>query len=507
MRSGRTLSIGIAATLTVCLLLWPSATPQIQERGKPPAEDIDDLDRGPLVLEGAAPDMAIIYTGQVEGYVEPCGCPVNPAGGLARRAGYLKLFRDKFPETTVVLADTGNFAGAPDSAGRFKTQNLIEGMGTMKYDVLNVGPRELGDGIARFRTVSENANLSFINANFVYRDNGEPLLPPFDIKEYTLSAGRKVKVGFLGLNSYDSSFAKETPEGRVVIMREPVEATRKFVPGLRARVDMVVLLGNLSPRDLTAILAAEEGIDIALVSYGVRVSNGALETIRDVPVFYAGDQGKRLGEVRVRFREGEPPVFFGSHVYLTKRYPAEPGLQQLIDKTIVQVNRINEMKAAGAAGAASAGSTSAAAAPGRSPERRGGNPGVPARGATATPPVPAFLTAVSCANCHPDAHDIWYRSHHARAFDTLVQADQDYNPECVKCHVTGYEQPQGFLNARQTPDLVNVQCEACHGNATDHVADLQKPFGNVPPRQCYTCHTKENSPDFVFFKYWNMIKH
>jgi hypothetical protein len=52
-----------------------------------------------------------------------------------------------------------------------------------------------------------------------------------------------------------------------------------------------------------------------------------------------------------------------------------------------------------------------------------------------------------------------------------------------------------------------VQCEACHGNAFDHVQDPQRPFGNVPPRDCFTCHTKENSPDFVFFKYWQMIKH
>ena len=30
-------------------------------------------EQGPLVADGAAPDLALIYTGGVVGYVEPCG--------------------------------------------------------------------------------------------------------------------------------------------------------------------------------------------------------------------------------------------------------------------------------------------------------------------------------------------------------------------------------------------------------------------------------------------------
>lgn len=36
----------------------------------PPA---DPADMGPLVATGAPPDLALIYTGGVVGYVEPCG--------------------------------------------------------------------------------------------------------------------------------------------------------------------------------------------------------------------------------------------------------------------------------------------------------------------------------------------------------------------------------------------------------------------------------------------------
>ena len=119
----------------------------------------------------------------------------------------------------------------------------------------------------------------------------------------------------------------------------------------------------------------------------------------------------------------------------------------------------------------------------------------------------AYLTAPQCKSCHEVEYSIYENSAHAHAFETLVRENQDYNAECIRCHVTGFETPRGFVNARLTPEMANVQCEACHGNASQHVLAPDKPYGSVPPRTCFTCHTKENSPDFVFFKYWDMIKH
>ncbi len=420
----------------------------------------------------------------------------------------MKLFEEKFPKTHVIMADTGDYSGDPDEAGRVKTHNLIEGMGMIGYDVINLGERELALGIAEFRKLTENSHLNFINANIVYRDTGEPFVPPHLVKEYTAASGRTVKVGFLGLNSLNSSFAKETPEGRVLVMRDPAATARKYVPALKDKVDLLVLLGNLSQRDLGTVLGAAPGIHVALLSYGARLStNGMIEQVEGVPTFYGGDQGKRLAEVRITFPQiTSAPGFYISPITLTKRYPEDPALQALIDRTVAKVNEINKTKAGGA-GAPVAARGSPARAGGPHEIARRGEAAGSAGAAGETAPGKPFLTATACATCHSKEHEIWYASAHARAFDTLVKANQDFNPECVKCHVTGSDQAEGFLNARQTPDLINVQCEACHGNGSEHIRVPQAPFGKVAPRQCFTCHTKENSPDFVFFKYWDKIKH
>lgn len=60
--------LSIAMILPV-LLSGPAAR-QISLEKVPPAGEPDE---GPLVAPGEAPDLVLLYTGGVVGYVEPCG--------------------------------------------------------------------------------------------------------------------------------------------------------------------------------------------------------------------------------------------------------------------------------------------------------------------------------------------------------------------------------------------------------------------------------------------------
>ena len=400
------------------------------------------------------------------------------------------------------MLDTGDFSGDDNEPGRIKTQNLIEGMGSIGYDAVNVGEREMAGGVPAFMAKVAASKIPFTSASFVYRDTGEPLFAPFAIKSYALPGGRSIKIGYIGLATFNSAFARPAAGDRVVIMRRPAEALKASLEAVRRRVDTVVVLANLGLRDLEEALKGAPGVDLVLASAGGRVSpGGTLEPLGGSTVFYAGDQGKRMGEVRLTFGQGASkaaPSMRGTHVWLTRRYPSEPKLQGLIDATIARVNEANRRLALSAPAAP-------VAAAGGIPSGRSSQ--APAASDTGPTTHKPFLTSGACQGCHLDATAIYGGSAHARAFDTLREAKQEYNPECVSCHVTGFNEPEGFINAHQTPALVNVQCEACHGNAAEHVRDPQKPFGAVPPRRCFTCHTKENSPDFVFYKYWQLIKH
>lgn len=87
------------------------------------------------------------------------------------------------------------------------------------------------------------------------------------------------------------------------------------------------------------------------------------------------------------------------------------------------------------------------------------------------PPVPegksGYVGIDVCSTCHMPARQVWDKTAHARAYQTLVAQHKEYNLECVGCHVTGYEQPGGST-VTVNDTLRNVQCEQCHGPGEAH---------------------------------------
>ncbi|HOJ59068.1 MAG TPA: cytochrome c family protein [bacterium] len=112
-----------------------------------------------------------------------------------------------------------------------------------------------------------------------------------------------------------------------------------------------------------------------------------------------------------------------------------------------------------------------------------------------------FVGANKCKMCHNLKkfgmfHDDWMQTKHAKAMDVLNE-DEKKNPECLKCHTTGYGKPGGFVSLEKTPALAGVQCEMCHGPGQEHIKS--KRGGTVIPHAwepeeetCVKCHNKEN---------------
>lgn len=102
-----------------------------------------------------------------------------------------------------------------------------------------------------------------------------------------------------------------------------------------------------------------------------------------------------------------------------------------------------------------------------------------------------YVSNSQCKVCHNKAEeggqwDAWKASTHAKAFETLksekaVQIAKDLGlakapheaPECLKCHVTGYDAAAAAPPAKIKPED-GIQCETCHGPASLHAKDGQK---------------------------------
>lgn len=123
---------------------------------------------------------------------------------------------------------------------------------------------------------------------------------------------------------------------------------------------------------------------------------------------------------------------------------------------------------------------------------------------TPTPPkgAPTYVGKDTCDGCHDEAVEFWSQTHHASAYRTLVDANKQFDLSCVGCHVTGYMKPGG-AHVVETRDLIDVQCEQCHGPGSLH-ADNPDPSNirrEVPPATCLECHTPEHSDTFQLEAY------
>jgi hypothetical protein len=118
----------------------------------------------------------------------------------------------------------------------------------------------------------------------------------------------------------------------------------------------------------------------------------------------------------------------------------------------------------------------------------------------------SYIGASKCKMCHLKQYKAWSAGKMATAFADL-KGDEAKDPKCVKCHVTGFGKGGYAIGGANDPDLMNVQCEACHGPGSDYksvMKDKEKAVaaGLIVPDEkvCVGCHNKE-SPNFKGFDF------
>lgn len=126
------------------------------------------------------------------------------------------------------------------------------------------------------------------------------------------------------------------------------------------------------------------------------------------------------------------------------------------------------------------------------------------RRVSARPPKEAtYIGQKNCRICHFKQFRAWKRMKHAGAWKVLYEKDRS-RPECLRCHVTGYGKPGGFVGEEETPHLTGVQCEACHGPGSVH-AEVAKEeesedkidalIDKTPQNRCVECHNPHKTHD------------
>ena len=353
-----------------------------------------------------------------------------------------------------------------------KADLIVEAFNEIGCDAVNVGEYDLYAGRAYLEEKAREAQFPFLSANLRDAATGELAFQP-----YTITEKADLTIGIFGLIT--DRFKLKDPS---LVAEDPVTAAQRVVNELRPKCDLLIALTYMGVMDDQRVAQQVAGIDMIIGGRSGAVLSQPL-VINGTLIMQAQNRGRYLGQLELVL--GESPLRLyksiatdipdGATRYTNTIMPMSDSIAS--DAHIQQMVDTYKQSTA---------------------EREQARP---------TPRAPQaavrYMGHEACKDCHTPQHEFWKKTLHAHAYATLVSKSDEYNPECVGCHTTGYNKPGGFPQPNMVTyarDLRDVQCEMCHSVGFTHV---QLPRRNTitrrpPATTCQTCHTADTHPDFDY---------
>jgi hypothetical protein len=504
------LAVGLAAAILVyvgCTRKDSPSTPGTSSKAASSqvstGTETPSASSGKLFADWKGLAAALAVSGEMNGYLDPCGCTEGQLGGLGRRYDlFERMANQKIPFVKIDLGTlTKNPAGERGGLDQAKVKfdTALKALESMKYDALALGPEDLKLGIDHTLSVYLNHKdqIKVVSANAAF---DPALAAAFEgtIRESVVAQAGAFKIGITAVLDPAEYNALKDPQRDTLQVKPPAEVLPTLLAKLEAESDLQVLMVQGPPEMAKALAEAYPGFDIVVSrsEYAdpdgnpVMVNNGATQIVT------VGMKGKYVGIIGLFPPEtGKTPTtkYQRQSLNAARLHNAEP-MRVLIDEEMQ-----SQLKALGIV------------------------ENIVRHANVEAPAGSTYVGAVGCKSCHPNTFARWEGTGHAKAYEPLVHNPKDpkrkreFDAECISCHTTGFTYNSGWVSAEKTPYLKGNQCENCHGPASKHVAEPKNPeFLKAMSRTaesadkgglCHKCHDEDNSPHFNFASYYGKIAH
>jgi hypothetical protein len=467
---------------------------------------------GPIFIDWPKPDALLVFSGEQDGYLEPCGCAglQNQKGGLKRRHTLLKELEARgWPVVAMDLGGQGRRFGKQAEMKFERTYQSLEKMG---YAAVGFGTHDLRMDMLPVAINLDSEKSMLVSANVGILDFESGFSRRYKVIE--VNAMRIGVTSVLGKTGMDQLQNLED-----VVIENPGRAISKIMPDLLGeQCDQMVLLAYASRQEAEDLARRFPAFDWVVAAKGADEPPNAPSPIKSqsgetvAQLVEVGHKGMYV--VAVGLYKNSTPGFRYQRVPIDHRFNDSPEMGEIFS------NYQDELKTLGLVGLG--------------------------LNAIEHPSGRRFAGSEVCADCHGTASQVHENTPHAHATETLVNLDpaREYDPECLSCHVTGWH-PQnyfpfvsGYSSLEQTPHMSSNGCENCHGPAKRHA---EAEYGNIDMEDqelealreelrlqivdnegnmegqvfkpgsvvemCMECHDLDNSPDFDFQRYWPKVEH
>lgn len=410
---------------------------------------------------------------------------------------------------------------------------IVESYSRIGYDAVGIAREDLIAGLDFFRQLSDASSFPWLSANLVDINTNKPLFNPSVI----IQKGN-ISIGITGLTAADL-YVKFKAEDNAAIL-----PWQEVLPGiateLEKKCDIVILLSNLSAKDNLAITELYPDIDI-IIQAGVNSANKAPQLLNRTLICQTGNQGKQIGIMNINWQnapwgsekpaqldktkksldrllwqlskfdkykdpltelkknpdqlriyqnlisrkkelEGEietltteiarqeptsetPSTFKNRFIAMQTSLPDHPDVFEIVEKMNEKINQIGKKQIN-----------------------------------SKKTVVSDYMGSENCAPCHNYQAESWLKSMHAKAYATLVNKEQQFNLDCLPCHVTGNGELDQGDAVNLSKGMQAVGCENCHGPGRQHSKAPEKnPLSaQLAASTCLKCHTDDHDDSFEF---------
>ncbi len=395
----------------------------------------------------------LLFTGNTQAQLEPCGCFIGQSGGLPRRAKAIAAIREN--GFSPLLVDLGGLQ--PSEHLDMKPHSFESDDHSTDTGILMRDQHRVQTTLTAMEMMGYDAFFPFDSETEILQ-NREVNLPlafltqDSDAYEIKMVEGKKI-----GLVALDLKNSTEVVSDQLNVLMSEVQAQSDFVVGL-----------SHSPIEVNRALAREYPSFSAILS----PSEGETERVGDVLLVYCHSKGKTLGALMLSDGVGDTPAKV-QQIALTESVSDDPDVRKLLDDFYYQITIDHQLQIVS--------HRLFASEPLERDDRNN------------------YIGSQACQECHQKEFSQWSHSSHATAFNTLRTVGREYYPECVTCHVTGLGYESGYeIGNPEREHFVDVGCETCHGPGKQHAYTPLKENirGQVPEKVCLECHTPEHSPGF-----------
>lgn len=423
--------------------------------------------------------LAVFFTCDTRGRLEPCGCFTGQHGGLTR----LRTYMEAQPAGVGLRFDVGDSIGGAADYDLVHYRYMLRAFAEMQFDAINLGHREVQLSASALRDLASTSPVPLISANLLDTQSGRPVVSPYRIVRR--GAARIAIVGVVEPQGTRDRL------GEGLRIEEIATSLAALLPELRDRADLFVLLAFVDEGALTRL--AQEFYEFDLI-LGGRVRQPAQSLIHEnrSAIFFTTNEARTVAAMETEVRDGRRlQVIAAQVIFLDESIPEDASFVALSDdyrKEIRQTRLALDDLA-----------------------------GLDLEQVPGVAPTATYVGTESCIGCHLQSHQTWEGTAHARAFASLQKKGADADPSCIGCHTVGLGTPSGYRREFEGRRLVNVGCESCHGPGSEHVTQraVQRTsneavlfkYRKLTAADCTQCHYGEFSRPFQWEHFWPLVEH